>query len=131
MNAIQFFSGLLTQFVSAWLAVFPSDGLFILSLTLDSPDVEMQHLAGQWALRYNESSPPPPIPLEFVTSYVLELVDRPGRPICGVERRIDGSFQKVNIVLSVIIMSHQAYRGIKVDSFAIFLPTSFPRIPAQ
>ena len=89
----------------------------------------MQHLAGQWAQRYNESSPPPPIPLEFVTSYVLELVDRPGRPICGVERRIDGSFQKVNHVLSVIIMSHQVFR-MKTDSFSIFA-NIIPRIPAQ
>ncbi len=59
-------------------------------------DAEMQAIARAWARRFNELEPTPSPTISFVPSYVLELVDRPGRPVCGCEPFIDGVFQKHN-----------------------------------
>ncbi|EKX49905.1 hypothetical protein GUITHDRAFT_67435, partial [Guillardia theta CCMP2712] len=57
-------------------------------------DVQMQMEARMWAQRFNEKSPPKSV--DFIAAYVLELVDRPGRPFCGVEKFISGTYRKWN-----------------------------------
>jgi hypothetical protein len=50
--------------------------------------------AGEYARRYNSYDPPKHI--QFIAAWVLELVDRPGRPFCAVERFVAGEFRKHN-----------------------------------
>ncbi len=57
-------------------------------------DAEAQGVAIMWARKYNESKPPKCV--EFVPSFVLELVDRPGRPLCNCEQFLRGEFKKVS-----------------------------------
>mmetsp|Transcript_49798 Transcript_49798/g.97642 ORF Transcript_49798/g.97642 Transcript_49798/m.97642 type:complete len:398 (+) Transcript_49798:145-1338(+) len=57
-------------------------------------DIEAQVYAYQWAKKFNEYKTPRKI--TFVPAFVLELVDRPGRPVCGCERLIQGEFRKHN-----------------------------------
>ena len=57
-------------------------------------EAEAQAVAQFWARKWNALDPP--LRLEVVPAYVLELVDRPGRPVCGCERFIEGSFRKYN-----------------------------------
>ena len=57
-------------------------------------DVEMQTEARLWAQKFNALGPPKPI--DFIAAYVLELVDRPGGPLCGVETFIPGTYSKWN-----------------------------------
>jgi len=62
--------------------------------TLYYNDIEAQVYAYQWAKKFNEGKTPRKI--TFVPAFVLELVDRPGRPVCGCERLIKGEFRKHN-----------------------------------
>jgi Alpha-kinase family len=79
-----------------------SDGTFVCKfakdpstpLSLYFSDVEAQGYAQSWALKFNECDPPKKV--SFVSCYVMELVDRPGRPVCGCERMIPGKFEKHN-----------------------------------
>ena len=57
-------------------------------------DVETQMYAKEWAERFNLYRPPKRV--DFIACSVLELIDRPGRPICGVERFINGPYRKHN-----------------------------------
>jgi elongation factor 2 kinase len=57
-------------------------------------DVEMQMYAREWADKFNSYNPPKRV--EFIQAWLIELVDRPGNPICGVERFIDGPYRKHN-----------------------------------
>lgn len=57
-------------------------------------DVEMQTEARMWAQRFNEKHPPKAV--DFLAAYVLELVDREGQPLCGVETFISGNYRKWN-----------------------------------
>lgn len=57
-------------------------------------DVWVQMYAYQFAEKYNSYNPPKKI--EFVKPWVLELVDRVGSPLCGVERYIPGEYRKHN-----------------------------------
>jgi hypothetical protein len=57
-------------------------------------DVRTQMVAKQWAAAFNRRQPPKAV--DFVDAWVLELVDRPGRPVCAAERRIPGTFEKHN-----------------------------------
>jgi len=57
-------------------------------------DVEMQCLAGYIAERFNRCNPPKQV--EFLEAFVVELEEREGRPICGVERYIRGPYRKHN-----------------------------------
>jgi elongation factor 2 kinase len=57
-------------------------------------DVEMQCYAREYAKKFNEYNPPKAV--DFVAAWNLELIQRPGRPICGVERYIDGQYAKHN-----------------------------------
>ncbi|KAL6055876.1 Alpha-type protein kinase domain-containing protein [Balamuthia mandrillaris] len=57
-------------------------------------DAEMQMEAKRWAELFNYYNPPKRI--EFIDAWLLELVDRPGRPICGVEKYVAGPYRKHN-----------------------------------
>ena len=84
------------------LAASGPDGLFVVKFSKDpkeSPqrffdDVEMQMEARMWAQKFNESGPPKAV--DFIAAYVLELVDRPGKPLCAVEKFIPGNYVKWN-----------------------------------
>jgi len=78
------------------------DGLFVVKFSKDpkeSPqrffdDVEMQMEARMWAQKFNERGPPKAV--DFIAAYVLELVDRPGKPLCALEKFIPGNYVKWN-----------------------------------
>ena len=57
-------------------------------------DVRMQSEAQKWAERFNERGVPKKV--QFIGAYVMELPDRPNRPICGVERYVPGEYVKYN-----------------------------------
>jgi len=57
-------------------------------------DVEMQAIAAYYAKQFNEYNPPKKV--DFVKAWLLQLDDREGTPICGVERFIDGPYRKHN-----------------------------------
>ena len=44
--------------------------------------------AGKYAHEFNERKVPKAV--EFIAAYVIELIDRPDRPMCGVERYVPG-----------------------------------------
>ena len=50
--------------------------------------------AKEWAMRFNLYNPPKRV--DFIACSVLELIERPGKPICGVERFIEGPYRKHN-----------------------------------
>jgi len=54
-------------------------------------DVEMQCLAGYIAERFNRCNPPKQV--QFLDAFVVELEEREGAPICGVERYISGPYR--------------------------------------
>lgn len=57
-------------------------------------DVEAQVYGYQWTKKFCHFNPP--IHVTYVPAFVLELVERPGRPLCGCERMIPGEFTKHN-----------------------------------
>ncbi|KAL0215170.1 hypothetical protein P9112_007354 [Eukaryota sp. TZLM1-RC] len=57
-------------------------------------DVECQMVASQFADAFNERNPPKKV--SFLPCFVLELCDRPGRPLCNVESYAEGVFRKHN-----------------------------------
>lgn len=57
-------------------------------------DVRMQATARHFAERYNQCLPPKKV--EFIAAFVLQLVQREGSPVCGVERFISGNYKKYN-----------------------------------
>jgi len=57
-------------------------------------DVKMQILCKHYAAKYNTYNPPKHI--DFIKAWLLELLDRPGRPLAGVERFIEGPYRKHN-----------------------------------
>eukprot|EP01113_Clastostelium_recurvatum_P027764 TRINITY_DN3359_c0_g1_i3.p1 TRINITY_DN3359_c0_g1~~TRINITY_DN3359_c0_g1_i3.p1 ORF type:complete len:785 (-),score=166.46 TRINITY_DN3359_c0_g1_i3:106-2343(-) len=57
-------------------------------------DVRTQMIARKWADRYNERNPPKKV--AFLMSWVLEMADRPGEVICGVEPHVEGKYIKYN-----------------------------------
>jgi hypothetical protein len=57
-------------------------------------DVQAQMCSKMWAAEFNARDVPKQI--DFVPAYVYELVDRPGRPLVGVEEFVEGVFQKHN-----------------------------------
>ena len=48
----------------------------------------------QWAKRFNRYDPPKRI--DFIACSILELIERPNRPICTVEQFITGPYRKHN-----------------------------------
>jgi len=57
-------------------------------------DVECQAIAKYYARKFNEYNPPKKV--AFVKAWLYILENREGRPICGVERFIDGPYRKHN-----------------------------------
>jgi len=57
-------------------------------------DVRMQAVAAHFADKFNTYKPPKTI--KFLTAFLLELTQREGSPLCGVERFIKGHYQKHN-----------------------------------
>eukprot|EP01112_Ceratiomyxa_fruticulosa_P020423 TRINITY_DN6947_c0_g1_i1.p1 TRINITY_DN6947_c0_g1~~TRINITY_DN6947_c0_g1_i1.p1 ORF type:complete len:435 (+),score=68.14 TRINITY_DN6947_c0_g1_i1:559-1863(+) len=57
-------------------------------------DVEMQMHSKIFANKFNLYTPPKRV--DFVKAWLLELIDREDRPLCGVERYIDGPYRKHN-----------------------------------
>jgi len=57
-------------------------------------DVVMQHYARAYARKYNSYGPPKPI--EFLEAWLVELIDRPGQPLCACEVFVDGAYRKHN-----------------------------------
>ena len=51
-------------------------------------DVEMQAHCGLYADLYNSYDPPRKV--EFCKAWILELIERDGSPLCGVEKFIEG-----------------------------------------
>jgi len=86
--------------------------------TLYAQDVEAQVYAAGWAAKFNQFLPSPAAlasaaagsgagaggsgglsavrPVSFVEAFVVEMVDRPGRPLAGCEPHIKGEFAKHN-----------------------------------
>jgi len=50
--------------------------------------------AKEYAKAYNEYNPPKKV--DFVAAYLLELIERPNRPLCAVEQFISGPYRKYN-----------------------------------
>ena len=57
-------------------------------------DVEMQAHCAYYAKLFNSYKPPRAV--EFCKAWILELVERKDRPLCGVERFIAGPYRKHN-----------------------------------
>jgi len=57
-------------------------------------DVRMQAVAAHFAERFNRYDPPKKI--KFLSAFIMELKDRVGSPVCGVERFIKGHYRKYN-----------------------------------
>jgi hypothetical protein len=57
-------------------------------------DVRMQAVAAYFATTYNSYNPPKKV--KFLVACVLELKQREGTPVCGVERFISGHYRKYN-----------------------------------
>jgi len=57
-------------------------------------DVRMQSESQKWAHDFNSRGVPKRV--EFIGAYVMELIDRESRPICGVERFVPGQYVKYN-----------------------------------
>jgi len=74
---------------------------FVAKLSIDNAvrtvyfdDVRMQSVAAYFARKYNSYNPPKLV--EFISAYVLELKQREGEPVCGVEKFIAGHYRKYN-----------------------------------
>eukprot|EP01135_Chromosphaera_perkinsii_P000281 Nk52_evm50s62 gene=Nk52_evmTU50s62 len=57
-------------------------------------DVEMQMYCKQFADCYNEYGPPKKV--DFISAWLLTLVDRPNQPLSAVEQYIEGPYRKHN-----------------------------------
>eukprot|EP00741_Cyanophora_paradoxa_P021576 tig00021365_g20827.t1 len=57
-------------------------------------DVQSQMLAKYWAQEFNKRKPPKTV--DFIQCWVLEFVDRPGRPCAGLENFVPGVYEKHN-----------------------------------
>ncbi|KAK8811382.1 hypothetical protein WA158_003116 [Blastocystis sp. Blastoise] len=83
-------------------AAFGKHTTFVCKLNVDKEtsatsyfrDVEMQSLCSVYAEKFNNYNPAKKI--HFNKAWLVELVDRPGRPIVAVERFMNGRYQKHN-----------------------------------
>ena len=55
-------------------------------------DVEMQAHCQHYAEKFNMYNPSKNV--GFVKAWVMELIERDGTPLCGVERFIEGEYHK-------------------------------------
>lgn len=68
-------------------------------------DVATQIYARQYAEKYNSYNPPKKV--DFVKAFVVQLLDHPKRPVCAVERYIDGTYKKHNNNWGFINAQHE------------------------
>lgn len=60
-------------------------------------DVEAHEIATLYARHFNEALPEQYPRIAYVPAFIVEFVDRPGRPVCGCELRLSGgTFKKYN-----------------------------------
>jgi hypothetical protein len=59
-------------------------------------DVEAHEIATLYARKFNEHLPEAFPRIGYVPAFIVEFVDRPGRPVCGCEQRLTGKFKKYN-----------------------------------
>lgn len=71
-------------------------------------DVEAQSVAVLYANKFNSLLPSHVQKIEFVPAFVLEFVDRPGRPVAGCEKYINGTFRKHNNNVGAVVMTSAA-----------------------
>ncbi|KAJ1489598.1 MHCK/EF2 kinase, partial [Baffinella frigidus] len=84
------------------LSTIGADRNYVLKLSKDMKedtqtyydDVQMQMEAKMYADLFNATGPPKKV--DFLAAYVLELKDRAGKPIAGVEKFIEGEYKKYN-----------------------------------
>lgn len=62
--------------------------------TIYYEDVRMQAYCAHFARKFNTYNPPKKV--EFLEAFILELKQRAGSPVCGVEKFIKGQYKKYN-----------------------------------
>ena len=61
-------------------------------------DVQAQSVAKRWACEFNAQRVPKKV--DFIECAIIELAERPGRPLVGIEPFVEGVFQKHNSNIS-------------------------------
>ncbi len=61
-------------------------------------DVQAQSVAKRWASEFNAQRVPKKV--DFIDCAIIELAERPGRPLVGIEPFVEGVFQKHNSNIS-------------------------------
>jgi len=59
-------------------------------------DMEAHEVAQLYAASFSAALPAKYPRISYVAAFVLEFVDKPGRPVCGCEQSLDGRFKKYN-----------------------------------
>lgn len=59
-------------------------------------DVEAHEIATLYARKFNQHLPDRYPRIEYVSAFVVEFVDKPGRPVAGAEQTLAGAFKKYN-----------------------------------
>jgi hypothetical protein len=59
-------------------------------------DVEAHEIATLYTRKFNEHLPEQYPRIGYVPAFIVEFVDRPGRPVCGCEQHLEGKFKKYN-----------------------------------
>ena len=90
-------------------------------------DVEAHEIATLYASKFNDHLPEMYPRIGYVSAFIVEFVDRPGRPVCGCEQLLEGGkFKKYNNnVGAVCAMSHEETLELnKTTSLVNWDPTS-------
>ena len=59
-------------------------------------DMEAHEVAQLYAASFSAALPAKYPRISYVAAFVLEFVDKPGRPVCGCEQSLEGRFKKYN-----------------------------------
>ncbi len=78
-----------------------------------------------WAQKFNEAKPPKPI--DYIDCFVLELVDRPGRPLTGCELYLPGTFSKKNNNVGATVTPSKDDSKVDIDIAQAFSHFSFEK----
>mmetsp|Transcript_15964 Transcript_15964/g.37680 ORF Transcript_15964/g.37680 Transcript_15964/m.37680 type:complete len:697 (-) Transcript_15964:306-2396(-) len=57
-------------------------------------DCEMQMVAKLWAKKFNDKKVPKKV--DFLSAYIIQLISRPGKPVCAVEHYVEGDYVRYN-----------------------------------
>jgi len=71
--------------------------------------MQAQMCAKQWAIEYNAQNTPKKV--DFIEAFVVELVDRPGRPLVGMEQFVEGIFVKHNNNVGGVVADRDSERA--------------------